>query len=49
VRMVDIDSDNRVASTRIADAEISYGGRGFVSRSARPGLINRLFAILGLG
>ncbi|MEP9403171.1 flagellar basal body L-ring protein FlgH [Sphingomonas sp. VNH70] len=49
VRPVDISGDNAVLSTRIADAEIDYGGRGFVSRGAGPGLVNRLFALLGLG
>lgn len=49
VRPEDILSDNRILSSRIADAQINYDGRGFVSRSARPGLINRLFSFLGLG
>jgi flagellar L-ring protein precursor FlgH len=48
VRSADIRSDNSVTSTRIADAQIDYDGRGFVSRSAKPGLISRLFSILGL-
>lgn len=49
VRPADISSDNRILSSRIADAQIDYDGRGFVSRSARPGLINRIFSFLGLG
>ena len=49
VRPTDISGDNRVLSTRIADAEIDYGGRGFVSRSARPGFVHRVFSLLGLG
>jgi flagellar L-ring protein precursor FlgH len=48
VRPHDVDSDNRVLSSRIADAQIRYDGRGFVSRSAKPGLINRIFGFLGL-
>ena len=48
VRPADIRSDNSVLSTRIADAQIDYNGRGFVSRSAKPGLISRLFSFLGL-
>jgi len=47
VRREDI-RDNSVASSRIADAEIDYDGTGFVSRSARPGLITRIFNFLGL-
>jgi flagellar L-ring protein precursor FlgH len=49
VRSADISSENAVLSTRIADARISYDGRGFVSRSAKPGVINRIFSFLGLG
>lgn len=49
VRTADIGSDNRVLSSRVADAQIDYDGRGFVSRSAKPGLVNRVFRFLGLG
>lgn len=49
VRSADITRDNTLLSSRIADAQINYDGRGFVSRSARPGLINRIFSFLGLG
>jgi flagellar L-ring protein precursor FlgH len=49
VRMADIGADNRVLSSRIADAQIDYDGKGFVSRSAKPGLLNRVFRFLGLG
>lgn len=48
VRPADISAENQVLSTQIADAQISYFGRGFVSRSTRPGVINRLFGFLGL-
>lgn len=48
VRREDISPDNTVLSSRLADAEINYDGRGFVSRGARPGIISRLFAWLGL-
>ncbi len=48
VRPVDISGDNRVLSTRVADAQINYDGRGFVSRNAKPGLVHLLFGLLGL-
>ncbi|HEX9933320.1 MAG TPA: flagellar basal body L-ring protein FlgH [Allosphingosinicella sp.] len=48
IRQADISSENIVLSSRIADAQIDYDGRGFVSRSARPGLVTRLFRFLGL-
>lgn len=49
VRQADITSDNQVLSSRVADAQIDYDGHGFVSRSAKPGIINRVFRFLGLG
>lgn len=49
IRKADVTSHNTVLSSRIADAQINYDGRGFVSRSANPGLINRIFSFLGLG
>lgn len=49
IRPEDIRSDNSVLSSRIAEAEINYDGKGFVSRSAKPGLLNRIFSLLGLG
>ncbi len=48
VRREDITTENSVLSSRLAEAEINYDGRGFVSRGAKPGIITRLFALLGL-
>ncbi|HJT42315.1 MAG TPA: flagellar basal body L-ring protein FlgH [Rhizomicrobium sp.] len=47
VRMADI-SNNAVLSSRLADAMIDYDGTGFVSSSARPGVLTRIFNWLGL-
>ncbi len=41
VRSQDINSDNTVESYNIADAQISYRGKGPVSTGARPGIIIR--------
>lgn len=49
VRPADINGENSVLSSRIADARISYDGRGFVTRSAKPGIVNKIFSFLGLG
>ncbi|WEK46129.1 MAG: flagellar basal body L-ring protein FlgH [Candidatus Andeanibacterium colombiense] len=49
IRPQDISSDNTVPSSRIADAQIDYDGKGFVSRSAKPGILNRIFSFLGIG
>ena len=48
VRPTDISSANTVLSARLADAQIDYDGSGFVSRSARPGLLQRIFGFLGI-
>jgi flagellar L-ring protein precursor FlgH len=48
IRQSDIDGENRVASNRIAEAQISYNGKGFVSRGSRPGIFQRIFGALGL-
>ncbi len=43
VRLADIDSDNRIASTRVADARIEYAGNGPVSRASREGWLSKFF------
>ena len=46
VRSADIGPDNRVASTRVADARISYTGKGDVARASRQGWLSRFFQII---
>lgn len=48
VRASDIDGSNQMLSSRIADARIDYDGKGFASRSAKPGIVTRIFRFLGL-
>jgi flagellar L-ring protein precursor FlgH len=48
IRPMDISGANTVLSGRIADAMIDYDGSGFASRSARPGLLQRVFSFLGI-
>jgi flagellar L-ring protein precursor FlgH len=43
VRPTDIGTDNVVGSDRVADARISYGGRGVVANSNKPGWLDRFF------
>lgn len=43
IRLSDIDADNRIASTRIADAKIAYAGSGAIVKSGRPGWLSRFF------
>ena len=46
VRVADIDFDNRVPSTRVADARITYTGRGDLQRQSRPGWLQRFFSLV---
>lgn len=48
VRRADIGAGNVVTSTRLADVFIDYDGSGFVSKGAKPGIVNRIFNWLGL-
>jgi flagellar L-ring protein FlgH len=48
VRAQDVSDMNTIASFRLADAEISYDGSGFVTRNAKPGLLTRIFNWMGL-
>lgn len=43
VRTADIGSDNTIASTRVADARIVYGGRGPMARANAMGWLDRFF------
>jgi flagellar L-ring protein precursor FlgH len=44
VRWADVDANNRVPSTRVADAQIAYTGKGDVARASRQGWFSRFFA-----
>lgn len=48
VRPQDIDTNNAVPSSRLAEARIEYDGKGYTSRSAKPGVITRIFNLLGI-
>ena len=43
VRASDIDTDNRVSSQRVANARISYAGRGALADANTPGWLARFF------
>lgn len=46
VRTADIDANNRILSTRVADAKIAYTGRGDVARAGRQGWLSRFFQVV---
>jgi flagellar L-ring protein FlgH len=39
----DVDADNHVPSSRIADARIVHGGKGAIQQASRPGWLSRFF------
>jgi flagellar L-ring protein precursor FlgH len=43
IRPVDINADNSVPSFKVADARITYSGKGTLADSNQPGLLARLF------
>jgi flagellar L-ring protein precursor FlgH len=43
IRPIDIQPDNSIESTKVANASISYGGKGPVANAAQPGLLARFF------
>jgi len=43
VRPIDVEPDNSIASTKVANAVISYGGRGTLADASKPGLLARFF------
>ncbi|WP_228241646.1 flagellar basal body L-ring protein FlgH [Porphyrobacter sp. GA68] len=43
VRLADIDFDNRVLSTSVADARIVHSGKGALQQASRPGWLSRFF------
>lgn len=46
VRPADLTPDNRVASTRVADARITYTGKGEIARASRQGWLQRFFSMI---
>lgn len=44
IRLADIDIDNRLPSSAVADAQIIYSGKGAVQQASRPGWLSRFFA-----
>jgi len=43
VRSQDVSADNAVQSYNIADAKISYKGKGVVNEGSRPGILSRMW------
>ena len=46
VRAIDVSPDNRVLSTRVANANIRYVGKGEIARASKQGWLQRFFSII---
>ncbi|RYM10567.1 flagellar basal body L-ring protein FlgH [Sphingobium cupriresistens] len=46
IRQADIAPDNRIASTRVADAKIIYKGKGEIANASRQGWLQRFFSAI---
>ena len=46
IRLRDIDLENRIASTRVADARIEYSGRGALQRASKQGWLGQFFNMI---
>jgi len=46
VRAIDISPDNRILSTRVANAHIRYVGKGEIARASQQGWLQRFFSII---
>lgn len=46
IRAVDISPDNRILSTRVADANIRYVGKGEIARGSQQGWLQRFFSMI---
>lgn len=46
VRLGDIDADNRVRSTQVADARVNYTGNGSIGRASREGWLSKFFSVI---
>lgn len=46
VRLTDIDTQNQIRSTQVADARVEYAGSGSVQRASREGWLSRFFNMI---
>lgn len=48
VRPRDVLDNNAVLSSRLAEAQISYNGEGYIAEKTRPGVLSRVLHFLGI-
>ncbi len=46
VRLIDIDENNAIESTKVADANIQYSGKGALQRASKQGWLGRFFNMI---
>ncbi|MGY6551078.1 MAG: flagellar basal body L-ring protein FlgH [Erythrobacter sp.] len=43
IRLIDVDRQNRILSTQVANAQMIYSGDGAIQQASRPGWLSRFF------
>jgi flagellar L-ring protein precursor FlgH len=46
VRLIDIDLENRIPSTKVADARVEYAGKGALQRASKQGWLGQFFNMI---
>lgn len=46
IRAIDISSDNTIASTKVANAQINYGGTGEIASASKQGWLQKFFSFI---
>lgn len=46
IRAIDISSDNTIPSTKVADAQINYGGTGEIASASKQGWLQKFFSFI---
>jgi flagellar L-ring protein precursor FlgH len=46
IRLADIDQDNNLPSTKVADAQIEYSGKGALQRASKQGWLGQFFNMI---
>ncbi len=46
IRLIDVDSNNRLPSNQVANARMIYSGKGAVQQASRPGWLSRFFGMI---
>ncbi len=46
IRLIDINAQNQLSSSQVANARIIYSGKGSIQRASKPGWLSRFFSMI---